>query len=79
MTQFLWKNELNILRQTARYNLELSRKFITKEIIPAVRDMKTDKAPGVDGIHYDFFLQCGQMHESGWLKSFRESKVVAVM
>lgn len=86
------KKELSNIRQTMPRDTEFSRQFTTEELTAALRDMKTGKAPGFDGVHPEFLLHCGEKTKK-WLtvfysrvlasgvlpKAFKLSKIIAVL
>ncbi|XP_039290974.1 uncharacterized protein LOC120352793 [Nilaparvata lugens] len=63
------RRQLKILRERVMPNPHFSAPFSAADIHNALRDMKTGKAPGFDGIHPEFLLNAGK-NTRRWLSRF---------
>lgn len=86
------KKQLTLLRHTTAAHPEYSRPFTVEEINKALKDTKSGKAPGFDGIHPEFLKNCGK-HTRTWLSKFysdilltghvpmelKKSKIIAIL
>lgn len=63
------KHELTALKSTCNHQTEFSRPFSSDEITTALKDVKSGKAPGFDGVHPEFLLNCGK-YARRWLAKF---------
>lgn len=86
------KKELRNLKANSPDESEYSQPFSTEEVSAAIKDIKTGKAPGQDGIHSEFLIHCGEFARA-WLcrfytdilrtgqlpKYFKQTKIIAIL
>ncbi|XP_050515900.1 uncharacterized protein LOC126890764 [Diabrotica virgifera virgifera] len=63
------KRDLRALKQMNRTNSEYSARILISEITHALKEMKSGKAPGFDGIHPEFLIHSGA-YTKQWLAMF---------
>lgn len=86
------KRKLRALKTNCAERTEHTRPFSISEITTALKDVKTGKAPGSDGVHPEFLLHCGK-YAKRWLAEFfsdimetgiippkmKQSKIIAIL
>ena len=63
------KHDLKALKSDCEDQTEYSRPFLPDEITTGLKDVKSGKAPGSDGVHPEFLLHCGK-YAKRWLAEF---------
>lgn len=63
------KRELKALKQSSSELPELSGEFSVDEVCAAALSLKVGKAPGFDGVHNEFLINCGP-YARQWLTKF---------